>query len=442
MDTRVGFVLGLFPPSKTQMTTQTRRRRRSSPPPRARQPQLPPRRRHAAWQAAAVLAVLACVIAGSWLARDGQPPTGGSATDAQMLLREVAAAYRNLKTYRDSTRVLVKLPIGEEWVEEWVDWQVRFERPNRLRLDIQRPATGVRIELASDGNFVRARIVDPSTNDFDHQFVERPAPPRLDVPQLYAATEYADLSRPRELFSLLMSLPTQLQISQLSLLLDESPLGLLLTQAESHELLGQDVMAGVTCEKLAIDVASGRFVLWIDVRSHLLRRIDFPVPATAGGRQPQLTCLFTEVETEAPSASASFALSPGSNARLVRQFVLPPMDDPPQALNQETKPFSLTQLGGGILESARWRGKVAVLCWFDASPASAAVISELQAVHDRFARDPQVEVFAVCTEPGSALSNESLAAKMAAWQATLPVAQIWMPWGVTCSASKPLRRWS
>ncbi len=405
------------------MTTQTRGRHRSAAHPRAARRGPSPRRRGVPWLAGIFLLTLAFVLAGIWLPRGRNVTSNGPAADAQLLLREVVAAYRNLKTYRDSTRVIVRLPVGGEWVEEVVDWQVQFERPNRLRLDIQRPATRMRIFLASDGAHLCARIVDPSTNDFDQQFVELPAPQRMDVSQLYAATEYADLSRPRELFSLLMSLPTQLQISQLSLLLDESPLGALLTQAKSHELLGADAVSGFPCEKLAIDVAAGRFVLWIDRGSRLLRRLDFPVPASESPPHAQLTCLFTDIDTSTALADAEFALSPPPTARRVRHFVLPPMDDPPRTLNTAIKPFSLTWLLGGSLESARWRGKVAVLCWFDTHPDSAAAIAELQAVHEHFEQDPRVEVVAICTAPRSALSNESLAGKMTAWQATLPVAR-------------------
>ena len=190
------------------------------------------------------------LMAGYWLATNhdgGRADKENLSLQPETLLREMLASYRNLNAYADRTSIRMKIPTAQGVAVEQADMIVAFQRPKRLRIQISRPDSDLKIDCAINESTVAVDIVDGSTNSFDGQFVRRNAPARLTVSDLYAATEYADVTAPGELFSLLTSLPAQLQVSQLAMIMDDSPLQPLIAGAKDRKRLVDETLDGHDC---------------------------------------------------------------------------------------------------------------------------------------------------------------------------------------------------
>lgn len=365
---------------------------------------------------------------------------------AESLLREMQAAYKNLNHYSDTARIQLQARLSGQWINQTAIIRTRFQRPNQLRFSVERPGTDVVIEIACDGKHLQAKAQDPDTNDFDHQFVERPAPGLIDVPTLYSATEYVDVGQPDQLNSLLSPLPAPLQISQLSLLLDEHPLAGLLEKANPIERMKDANIRDQLCYRISAGIGKGKYVLWIHPETKLLQRIEFPIvspdnapdisesadpsPAPDSTNEHRLVCDYSSISTE-PAIQNVFQLRIPNGARKVRNFVLPPGDVAPKSLNQPAGDFQFTNLTSQSISSARFRNKIAVLCWFDARPDNRVALSKLQTVQDIVndahffdgTTDVAFEFVAVCTEPSTQFSHADIEQLLRQWKIQLPVAR-------------------
>ena len=93
--------------------------------------------------------------------------TGDS--EARAPLTKVSATYQSARNYRDRTIVQLASRDDPTRVLDKADMVVEFQRPNRIRIDVQRDHD--QLLLLSDGTQMFARIIDPGTNNFDNQLV-------------------------------------------------------------------------------------------------------------------------------------------------------------------------------------------------------------------------------------------------------------------------------
>lgn len=406
--------------------------RRSSTRKQVRPVGRPPRPAHHPWIGVILTAlVLLAVVYYFTAARsDDESLSGSSETAGIQLLKEVAAAYQNVNNYRDRTLIEVHAPNGPDSIAnrivETARIRLAYSRPNKIRLVADRPQSGVEIQLASDGNQLRAKVTDAATDDFDHQFVERSAPRRLELGTLYSGTEYAELDQPNELFSLLMALPVQLRLSQIGLLLangDDRPLESLVRDSSTIERLSDAPLAGFACHRVSASSNDGSIVLWIDASTSLLRRIEFPWLTLPSDRPGKIVVTYRNISTNPDIPSSDFQLEPVAEAQLVRHFVLPPNSEVPPALNQQIEPFSLTSLQGEPIESRSWEDKIAVLLWFDRQQASQAALAQMQPVFEKYSNRGDVDFLAICTEPSTVMSHADVGRLLDQWNCTLPASR-------------------
>ncbi len=409
------------------MKTAAKRRRRKAPQNLPATP--PPPSARGVW-VGSLLASVVLLALGYWVLRDpnatATPANRTSAVNGQqadLLMQEMAAAYQNLNSYADRTQMEFRVRDGDGWLKESAELALTYERPQRLRLVAKRPAAGISISFVTNGEEMVASIVDPTTADFDGQVVQRSAPRRLTVASLYSGTEYADLSRPNELFSLLMTLPAQLQLSPLAFLLEKDALAIFLSSARAMKQLPDQRVDGRDCHIVELRTDAGRFVFWIDREDRLLRRIEFPTGAEKGDEEAALVCSYTAIETNVPRNPREYQLTIPPTAHRVRNFVLPPAETPAKVLNQRPGGFYLTTLDGNQLPSQQWAGKITLLCWFDRQPASQATLAAIEPAYRRRAKDERFEFLAVCSEPVDRLRNQELLALAATWQTKLPLAR-------------------
>jgi len=343
------------------------------------------------------------------------PPSssGVASSDADRILRETIAAYRQAKSYRDNAIVRVSYKIDGQTFDDTAPLSVTLQRPNRLRL------AGYRTEVVCDGETLFAKITDESTGNIDNQIVSRAAPPKLHLQDIYGDALLAQV-----IGSGLARFPVQLE-----LLLDENPLASALSGEASRKLLSASTADGQMCDRVAVTSPEGAYTFWIDQRSRLLRRLEYPT----GPMQPEVevqqevTDLSLVVEFrnatfgDQPAADA-FAFTVPADAKEVRYFVPPPQPLPTDLFGQQPGEFEFTTLGGETASAESLKGKTAVLLWFNNHPAGQASATALSKVAEQFADNDQVEFLGVCTEPSS-VTDLQLENLMRVWRVDLPIAR-------------------
>ncbi len=342
-------------------------------------------------------------------------------TDGAAILRQLADRYAELSHYEDRTRMRIRHPAGNQWLEEGADLHVRFSRPNQLRLEVQ--LRDGELLMASNGSFFTTRIIDPATGDFDNQFLRRAAPDELSVAAIYAAAEYADPSHPGELFSALMSLPAPLPISQLAPLLDQQSIDTLIASAQSVERLESQAIAGNRCACVRVAIESGDFVFWIDEKSGLVRRLEFPTP-TPGDKDDNaiLVSDYTDIHVQKRFTNESFEIPTPADAKVVRNFVLPPSEFVAPVLGETVDRFAFTEVTSNSVRAWEPDGRLTVLVWFNHHPASRAVVEQIDQAYRNHA-GTDVRFLAVCTEPSTSMSHAEVRGLVRNWNLQLPVAR-------------------
>jgi outer membrane lipoprotein-sorting protein len=327
-------------------------------------------------------------------------------------LQKMLVAYRDLSAYYEQTQIHVRLSDGRGTHEDIIDVQLAYEAPNRLRFTISRPDH--KITVASNGVQLRTRIQDPSTHDFDGQFVERPAPRVINVATLFSATEYADPTRPHELFSALLGTPVDLMVSPLGMLTDDDALRALFNQASKIVRMKDETLQGNPCAVVRVTSHTGEYTFWIDEKIHMLRRLEHPATRLIGrdnGPAPVSTATIISKHVSEPDAlfdSREFELDRPAGAKIVRHFVLPPQDQDVGILNRQVPLFNFTDLQGAPFASHRWEGRHAVLIWFNDHPACRSMLTSLLPVFEKYENDKRLFFCAICTEPSTAMGHQDV----------------------------------
>jgi len=290
----------------------------------------------------------------------GQGEQGGAArdsglpadmpTDAEQLLRRVAAAYQQATSYADAGRAHMVAVIDGEKNEETVNFSVTLGRPDRLRIE----AYGAKI--VCDGERFRAAI-----EDLPGQVLSRPAPERLSVhaierdPVLLTAISAAAFGAP----------------PQLTWLLAEDPVSMFLAHSESAALIEPDKIGDRTYARVQVTRPDGNAIFWIDPRTYILRRLEYPTDAmrqmlAQRGTVEALSLVadFEGAQLNRPVDPVAFQFEVPADAREVEFFITP---HPAQLLGRKVPPFSFVDLEGNRVTAQSLAGKVVVLDFWDSA---------------------------------------------------------------------------
>lgn len=335
---------------------------------------------------------------------------------ADRCLAAMLRRYREATGYRDTA--VVRLTYREEGRQQTdtAPLQVGYRGPDALRVD------AYTLQMVCLEGRMQARVTDPASQDFDRQRVERSLPDGA----LTFETLYADPLLAQFASSGLAGPPPQLE-----LLLGKTPLQEILTADARRSLIAPADLDGAACHRLQIELprSEARFVLWIDSRESLLRRIELPramVPELASDRRIQDAVLSVDFQNAAfkPPPDAWFQLPRRSGARVVEQFVPPPPPPASPLLATSPSPFGLQiQTAEGeriaITESGSDRPQT-VLLWVARHEGSQAATESLHELASRLA-DPvrrRTRFAILMAEPNP--NTESLFRN---WQVTLPWGQ-------------------
>jgi peroxiredoxin len=325
-------------------------------------------------------------------------------------LEAMAAAYRGAKTYQDNAIVRLTAQCGAKSVDEKHDFSVAFERPNKIHLDIY----GVRIRC--DGLNYHAFI-----NDLPGQVVEKDAPPKLDIKNLYGDPV---LARTISLGGPAAAPPQPL------LLLEDKALDFLLAGAEKPVLLPDPgEIEGHKCVRVQIPRPEGDATFWIDAETSVLRRIVLSTEALRpslaqklGGEveSSSLTVDFTgaALDQKVRAAAFQFEMPRGEDVTTEKYFV---PAHPGQLIGKKTPNFKFTDDEGRAITPESLVGKIVVmLFWSPQQGDYSQSLIDLQKIYDGYKNDKSVAVFAVCLD-GDSLDRKAMAELRQSLNLSVPI---------------------
>lgn len=356
-----------------------------------------------------LVVMLAAVGCGGPSAKAPVTPVAKTKT-AEELLSRVFEVYANADTYRDQGVVRLSFESPAGVVRNEHPLALKFVRPNKLQL------TAYRTSVVSDGRRLLAQIKDETTQDVDGQVVLRPAPTQLQL---------ADLTADALLYDTLVG-RLQRNPIQLELLLDQSGLKIAATQPGVSKLLEPEKLDGVPCQRVEISAGDGATILWIDEKSLLIRRVEYPakqlfpeLAADESVRKLQLVADLNEPAIDRPLSDNFFAIKTPEGAKVMRTFVVPPKPLPTELFGKRPKAFAFAPGSDAPLTQEEMQGKPHVLLWFNDDPVCEAALRQFDAVRKELEKDDQLVFRAVCIVPEQ-VSTAAVHKQLLAWEVETP----------------------
>ena len=184
------------------------------------------------------------------------------------MLRQLLKTYREAKSYSDNGEVVLRFRQSGELIGEKWKSAVKFERPNRLFVEALPGHHRLRWERNCGGGLKMKQ-----TGDIDGQILVRPAPKELKLKDLAADPLLYDI----------LSAQIRRQPIQLELLLESQGLASAFRGEVACKLLEDAAVDGQLCRRVEVPSPGGSFVFWIDVKTSLLRRLEYPAAALVPG---------------------------------------------------------------------------------------------------------------------------------------------------------------
>lgn len=334
-------------------------------------------------------------------------PTG----DPVAILTDMVQAYRAAEAYSDQATAKIEYRLRGEIKEHSQPLSVAFVRPNKLLLKAND------VNAASNGKQMQVRISGATASELDGQFVNKPAPERFIFPDMaldqltHELLEQGLARHPPQLELLLANEPLQ------EVFADDMPKTLL----EAHEINGR------LCHRVHAKLPDRNeaFIFWIDQKSHILRRLEFPpswapqVSGLQGVADVTLAADFTNAAFLEP-LDQSYQISQPENAKVVDTFVLRPPDLATRRIGKPPEPFEFARLNSGSVSLDDIKGKVTALIWFNNIPAGELAMKRLNSVAAKLNDDSKFAFYGVCVESIDT-SNADIAKLTKRWEVDVTV---------------------
>ncbi len=344
------------------------------------------------------------------------PQSGPAAGE---VLRQLLKTYREAKSYSDHGEVVLRFRQNGELTEQKWKTAVKFERPNRLFVE------AYQVTIGCDGKELRGRIEDEATHNMDGQVLVRPAPKEIKLKDLAADPLLYDI----------LSAQIRRQPIQLELLLESQGLASAFRGDVACKLLEDAQAEGDTCRRVEVPSPGGSFTFWVDAKTSLLRRLEYPAAALlpAMAQDPSVTDLSLVAELHGAALNPSippedFTLAIPAGAKKMKSLVMPPQPLPSDLFGQPSGDYFFTQLDGEKLRSTDLTGKTTVLTWFHNHLACAPVLAQIEQARLDLPKDAKVAFYAVSTDP-TTLTSDDLAKLLSSWSAAMPIVRDLEPFG-------------
>lgn len=329
---------------------------------------------------------------------------------SRQVLDAMVARYKSATSYQDKAVVRLQGSAGDQKVDQSLDFSVALERPNKLRMEIYQG------NVVCDGQFLWA-----SSEFLPDQILKRPLPKTLG---------FLDIFADEMLASSLTQGPTQSFTwvpPQLLLLWADDPLKTLLYQAPEPVLEGTKELDGQLCYQVGIQRPEGKHLLWIDVQSLVLRRIEYPIEELARQMAPgqqlegaTLIADFRDAQLNPPQFKPeTFRFEPGPTAQVVEQLMEPVL----RMLGKQVPDFKFVDLDGKEITPKSLAGKTAVVeCWATWCEPCRMSLPLVEKVYEEYKTNDKVTFLAVSVDD-STVPNDQLRKVFGDLKVNLPIAR-------------------
>ncbi len=311
-----------------------------------------------------------------------------AAVDPEDLLRRVAAAYKQAETYADAGRVCLTAEVDQAKQERVANFAVTLKRPRQLHLEAYEAT------VICDGKTFRAAL-----NDLPDQVLQRPAPQELTLRDL-GYDEILTKALADGMAGAFAGSPPQL-----TLLLAEDPVAMLLRGVDKSTVIEPGTVEGRPCFRVQVERPDGQGVFWIDQETLALRRLEFPTDAMrqmlarSGGTVGAVSLVadFAGAQFNQPVDPVAFQLAVPQGADVV-EFFIPP--HPAQLLGSIVPEFQLVSLEGKPITRDSLAGKVTVLAfWASSWKPSLDSLQEVARVQSALGERQDVHWMAASVDP-------------------------------------------
>ncbi len=330
----------------------------------------------------------------------GQSSSGRSPRGDE-LLEQVQRAYERAESYADAGELIVESV--SEHRKETTSFSVSYAKPNKLRIDAYDAS------VVCDGKHLWSAFAD------DHlagQVLFLPAPTEISLEALYHEPMLEKILGGGE---------NGLRLPQLELLLANQPLKRLFGDDITTKWLGEKSLSGDDALYHVVEVTGtrGTFVLWVDPKSHVLRRLEitsatFLNLGSDGEDKLLLTIDFKGAALNGKIGENAFKFEAPATAKLVNQFVRPPaeLEDPPsELLGEKPGAFKFVDSDGNPVDLASLDGRVVVFdMWAMSCTWCFKSFPNLEKVYKQYRDNPKVAILTVNNDSADT-SNETIRKK-------------------------------
>jgi thiol-disulfide isomerase/thioredoxin/outer membrane lipoprotein-sorting protein len=327
--------------------------------------------------------------------------------DAARLLEELAAKYKDAKTYQDAgeLQISVETQDGQKDSAPVMPFSVALERPDKLRVH------SLEASIVADGKKLWA-----SATSLEGQVLLTANPQPISIESLGSD----------ELLVRAMRGQLELRLPQLLLLLDKDPIQTI-AGGGTPELLDDESHEGQPCHRVAIKGEGGSSIFWISQASGLLVKFEFPSDSFRDQYSFAKASIAAELKgakVDAPIDADAFKFDLPEGAKLLTRFLPPPPSPPISLLGQTPGDFKFVNFAdGSAIDRESLKGKVVVLdVWATWCHWCFEGFPNLQKVYDEFKDNDKVVILAVNTDE-LAVSDEKVRKSFEDKKLTIPIAR-------------------
>jgi len=333
--------------------------------------------------------------------------------ESKQLIISCIDYYQELTSYEDAAVFRLKVPYPTNPVDEEIPCRVAFEKPNKLALALDL------LKSSWTGETFESTYADGNSILYPKQRLVRPLPENLTSDWLLRDHLEQQLINP------LFGLPLNM-----GFLLDASGSKAFVNEVATRWLTPAEI-DGVKCERIQLTLKDVSWVYWIDEPNRVLLRQEFPhavlrgalppIPATIAATDIVCQIDYRNIKVNQRIDWAPWAVESRETDIKLRRFIPTPARDVPSQLGRLVEPFALKDVDGKVVfDLAERKSKVTSVHFIDDTEASRSYIDELYVVR-RQLKDRGVgeeyETVLVTNRPA-----ERMAAVMASWNCTLPLA--------------------
>lgn len=322
---------------------------------------------------------------------------------AEELLERVVEIYHRADSYQDDGRLTVRYTHNGEVISKTSEFSLAASGPNRLRMRAYDAL------VACNGRTVRATI-----DEAPGEVLSVPAPEELSPASIYKHQVLGTA-----LNQIVGSVP-------MSLFLDPAPLPALLLNGQTPELESPEKIGEHKCYRVRIDRREGALVLWIDEKTYVVRRVEYPADGYRQVLEPYvgpisnmtITADVDDARLNPRIDDAVFELEVPKGAELVDQFDI-------VRLGTRIPKFKFRALDGRLITRDALADKITVIKFWQKADVFKYYkdLSEFKQVQERF-KDQDSVVFLTVSPDLDDVTDEDLQHAFDSAELSLPIARV------------------